>query len=156
LKLSLGYCKYLDDQCEEIIKAFSNGSGGDLCAKQFEVTFHNLKDDFLPPVDREDIASLSLMLYYICVSAKEYYQNKSDLQKNDLYSQLNLIRQVTKEFMTKRKTCEESIRRLTEKNIVCKMKIDKSKASQRECALNLNDCISDYIKCIVSAYFKNL
>lgn len=156
MKTASYYQKNLETQCDSIIRIFNGEKDNGLCKKRFNSVCQNLASDFLPPIDREDIAVLSLKLLNIFNRTSIYYEMNSSLQKEELLVQLGYIKQIVTELFGKRKTCGEIIRRQIEKNLVCENLIVKSKSVDRECALALNRSIGEFLKYSLSAYFKNL
>lgn len=132
------YLKSLEAQCDYIYPQRN--------LKQVKTVFcdvcRNLNRDFLPPIDRKDIAAVSYSLVDIAskINNKDY--------PDEIKKQLVSLKSIIKSMFEKSKTCGEDIRRLIEINIEFKSNDADSRI--------LNDALSDFLKTVLCAYFGNL
>lgn len=150
------YQKNLDFQCDYILKLFKGEKDSGECSKKFSAICKYLTNDFLPPVDREDIAALSYSLLEISNAAANFVEHGADVYSDELLSQLIGLKSIIYELLNKKKTCGESIRRLMDKNILCGKMISERSARGRQYAENLNSLIADFLRTAHNTYFKNL
>lgn len=122
----------------------------------FNEICNRLTDDFLPPIDREDIAELSFILLNIETSTYSFNNSLSVgiSVKNLLNTQLNGLYGIIEGLIKKKKTCGEEIRRLIAVNNKCETELRKK--SNNENALNLNNALKEFFKCANRSFFKNL
>ena len=156
MKSAFDYRRNLEIQCDCITDAFVNKADSSVCNKTFDKICKSLQSDFLPPIDRDDIAILSYALLRIFNCVCLFNENNVNVFKNEILNQLGLIKTIASELLGKRKTCVENIRRLSEKNIECERKIMLSKYNDKEYALILNCSIAEFLKYALVSYFKNL
>lgn len=150
MKILFDYTRILMRQCELAFLAFDGKSGVDSSRKLFEEICKRLAKDFLPPIDREDIASLSFCLLKITIKAKEY-SKKTKVKNEVLKEQLSALSLISESVLSKTKTCGEDIRRLISANLMCAEAVENS-----DCAESLNASIAEFLKTANTAYFKNL
>lgn len=145
------YLKAFESQCKSASNVNDENSEkifNDICKK--------LTDDFLPPIDREDIAELSFILLNIETVASSF-NNSLSLGisiKNLLNTQLNGLYGIIEGLIKKKKTCGEEIRRLIAVNNKCETELRRK--SNNEKALNLNNALKEFFKCANRSFFKNL
>ena len=108
----------------------------------FEDICRRLEKDFLPPVEREDIAAISLHLLDI---SRIYKKEKLSAA---IKKQLDLTVRVIEELFNKKKTCGENIRRLIALNLEFRAE------TLNEEKINIQ--IKSLIVRINEAYFRNL
>ncbi len=121
MKLKFDYLSALECQCDAIISGDISSS-----RRKFTEICKNLVSDFLPPIEREDIAALSYSLYDIACSGFREKKNVNEMKK------------VINGIFTKRKNCGEDFRRQID-NIN-----DDSSA------------VKNFYKIALFVYFKNL
>lgn len=147
--LSFDYADILCRQCE-IISIALLGEKTDGGEKLFSEISKRLTKDFLPPIDREDIAAISLALYDIGIKAEEYSESLKGKTPNiQIRKQADFLPSIIKGLLGKKKTCGDDIRRFIEMNIESRKYCNSSAAS-------LNNALADFIKTVNSAFFKNL
>lgn len=136
--LRFDYLKSLENQCDIICpKADLKRSESIFC----EVC-RNLSKDFLPPIEREDIAAISYSL--VDITSKAVRSEYPD----EIKKQITSLKLIIKDVFTKSKTCGEDIRRLVEINVNFKSGDNELKV--------LNKALSDCFRTILCAYFRNL
>ena len=106
----------------------------------FEDICQKLEKDFLPPIEREDIAGISHLLFEMSVNSF-----KPNVKLN---YQMDLICDVISEIFDKKKTCGEKIRRL--------ININSDFRPVNDSDLRANAMISDLLKKLNETYYKNL
>ena len=147
--LGYDYADILCRQCEIVSKTLL-GEKTQSTEKLFSEISKRLTKDFLPPIEREDIAAISYAL--LCINAKaQEYSDSLKGKTPDIYikKQTDFLSLIVKGLLTKKKTCGDDIRRLVDMNI----QAGKLKNGYTE---QLNDAIADFIKITNSTYFKNL
>lgn len=102
----------------------------------------NLTRDFLPPVEREDIAAISFSLVDITSNIKAISY------PDEINKQLVSLKYTVRGLFEKRKTCGDDIRR--------HMEINLSFRSPNLEIMLLNEALSDFFKTVLCAYFRNL
>ncbi|MDY6015985.1 MAG: hypothetical protein SPI97_00005 [Oscillospiraceae bacterium] len=110
----------------------------------------------MPPIDREDIAELSLILLNIEASSSSF-DNSLSVEfsvRNLLNTQLNGLYGIIEGLIRKKKTCGEEIRRLIAINNKCE--IELRRMSNNYNALNMNNALKEFLKCANRSFFKNL
>ncbi|MGN0547716.1 MAG: hypothetical protein ACI4I3_10320 [Acutalibacteraceae bacterium] len=152
MKSSNYYLKALESQCRSVTKQ-NKAENSD---KVFNDICIRLTDDFLPPIDREDIAELSFILLNIENAASSFNNSLSGgiSVKNLLNTQLNGLFNIIEGLIKKKKTCGEEIRRLIAVNNKCEIELRRK--SNIENALNLNNALKEFLKCANRSFFKNL
>ncbi len=143
------YAGLLEKQCEIALKSFSGKkvSGSEMI---FSEICKRLTKDFLPPVEREDIAALSYALFDINIECEKYaFAQKSGSLDNKIKKQLDFLPVIINGILKKKKTCGEDIRRFININSECEKTADSD-------AAKLNAALADFIKTAYSAFFKNL
>ena len=145
------YLKAFESQCKSV--SYMNAEKSDIF---FNEICNRLTDDFLPPIDREDIAELSFILLNIETSTYSFNNSLSVgiSVKNLLNTQLNGLYGIIEGLIKKKKTCGEEIRRLIAVNNKCETELRKK--SNNENALNLNNALKEFFKCANRSFFKNL
>ena len=133
------YLKALCEQCDAVDLQSVNLR---LSLAKFSEICKNLSHDFLPPIERSDIAALSYSLINVAQKASGV-KNKIEFQ-----NQIQSLKKITKGIFEKNKACGESIRRLMEINI-------EFKSDNREKVL-FNEALMNYWKTAMSSYFGNL
>lgn len=143
MKLLFDYSSLLELQCKYAHESYSGVKKSDSSRIAFERICKHLVKDFLPPVDREDVAAISYSLYIVAVNGEicSYKDGK-------LNQQLSFLSDITDALINKKKTCGDLIRRLIDINI--------NYSSENECCKKLNSSIEDFLKIVNTAYFKNL
>ncbi len=133
MRLRFDYKKAIESQCDSVNLQSSRKIFRDICK--------NLTDDFLPPIDREDIAMLSYSLLRI--------SELSELtDKSEFKNQFIGLKIIVEGLFKKSKTCGDDIRRLMEINMSFNAKNNSAEVLKREFA--------DFYKNALFAYFKNL
>ena len=117
---------------------------GEICKK--------LTKDFLPPIEREDIAAISYALLETGRRCTEYIKSNIDINDNIEY-QINRLNELTKSVIEKKKTCEDEIRRFVSVNFKCGNEFERI---DNKTGVMLNNSLRDYILAIQTAFFKNL
>lgn len=145
MKIIFDYGHSLARQCEIACAAFESKTASASSERIFTEISKRLTKDFLPPIEREDIASLSFSLLEITAKAKQCSCQSSE--KGLLKKQLDGLSDVVQGLVNKTKTCGDNIRRLININLECSELFDN-------CALN--SAISEFLKIAQTAYFKNL
>ncbi len=145
------YLKSFESQCKSASDMNSENS-----EKIFNDICNRLTDDFLPPIDREDIAELSFILLNIERSASSFNDSLSVgiSVKNLLNTQLNGLYGIIEGLIKKKKTCGEEIRRLIAVNNRCEAELRKKQNNEN--AFNLNNALKEFLKCANRSFFKNL
>ncbi len=147
--LSFDYADILCRQCEIISRALL-GEKTDGGEKLFSEISKKLAKDFLPPIDREDIAAISLAIYDIGIKAEEYSESLKGKAPNiQIRKQTDFLPSIIKGLLGKKKTCGDDIRRFIDMNVESRKYCNSSAAS-------LNNALADFIKTVNSAFFKNL
>lgn len=147
--LIFDYASALERQCEIALKSFSGERAAD-SQRLFAEICKRLTKDFLPPVDREDIAALSYELLKIGMECKKYFDSlKGRMPDDGIKKQLEFLPIIINGILGKKKTCGDDIRRLMDMNL-------KSAETANGNAANLNCVLDDFIKTANSAFFKNL
>ena len=145
------YLKAFESQCKSALKINAENSNiifNDIC--------NRLTDDFLPPIDREDIAELSLILLNIEALSSSFDNSLSAefSVRNLLNTQLNGLYGIIEGLIKKKKTCGDEIRRLIAINNKCEIELRRK--SKNYNALNLNNALKEFLKCANRSFFKNL
>ena len=149
MKIRIDYLAYLKAQCNSIFKSLDGNYDNSECYKTFSLVCKNLSNDFLPPINREDIAAIS----YSLMAINREICRISDYDKKDFKRIVWLFSLAIEDVLKKKKTCEQNIRRLTEENYkLLKTKKQKNYIST-DCLIKL---IDDLIRVIINAYFKNI
>ncbi len=130
------YLPLIKKQCDCIYSCGSNS------ATLFEDICRKLEKDFLPPIEREDIASISLLLLDISRLCSKEKPNAG------IKKQIDLTSRVIEELLNKKKTCGENVRRLIALNS------DFRAETLNEERINIQ--IKSLVGRINEAYFKNL
>lgn len=147
--LSFDYTAVLCRQCETISKSLL-GEKTTGAENLFSEVSKRLLKDFLPPIDREDIASISYSLFDIAVKAREYSDSlKGKNPSIQIKKQTDFLPTIIKGLLNKKKTCGDDIRRFIDMNIESRKYCGSSAAS-------INDALANFIKTANSAFFKNL
>lgn len=132
------YLKALEAQCDAIIhKKDLNES-----RSAFSEICKNLVRDFLPPIEREDIAAISYALVDIAAKAENLPY------PDEIKKQIDSFKPLLNNLFSKNKACGDDIRRLVEINI-------NFKSSDSKLVL-LNGSLSDFYKTVLAAYFGSL
>ena len=145
------YLKAFESQCKSALKINAENSN-----KIFNDICNRLTDDFLPPIDREDIAELSLILLNIEALSSSFDNSLSAefSVRNLLNTQLNELYGIIEGLIKKKKTCGDEIRRLIAINNKCEIELRRK--SKNYNALNLNNALKEFLKCANRSFFKNL
>lgn len=146
------YLKAFESQCKSVTQQNETENS----EKIFNYICKRLTEDFLPPIDREDIAELSFNLLIIETADSSFNNSLSGgiSVKNLLNTQLNGLYGIIEGLIKKKKTCGEEIRRLIAVNNKCEIEIRRK--SNNENALNLNNALKEFLKCANRSFFKNL
>ena len=145
------YLKAFESQCKSALKINAENSN-----KIFNDICNRLTDDFLPPIDREDIAELSFILLNIEASSSSF-DNSLSVEfsvRNLLNAQLNGLYGIIEGLIRKKKTCGDEIRRLIAINNKCEIELRRK--SNNYNALNMNNALKEFLKCANRSFFKNL
>ena len=145
------YLKEFESLCKSALKINAENSN-----KIFNDICNRLTDDFLPPIDREDIAELSLILLNIEASSSSF-DNSLSVEfsvRNLLNTQLNGLYGIIEGLIRKKKTCGDEIRRLIAINNKCEIELRRK--SNNYNALNMNNALKEFLKCANRSFFKNL
>lgn len=145
------YLKAFESLCKSALKINAENSN-----KIFNDICNRLTDDFLPPIDREDIAELSFILLNIEASSSSF-DNSLSVEfsvRNMLNTQLNGLYGIIEGLIRKKKTCGDEIRRLIAINNKCEIELRRK--SNNYNAMNLNNALKEFLKCANRAFFKNL
>ncbi len=149
LKILFDYESLLIRQCETVCSV-SEGKTVNSSQRIFDEICRRLTKDFLPPIDREDIAALSYSLVEIRIKCVEYYKllkgKEPDLR---IKRQLDFMPCIISGLLNKKKTCGDDIRRFIVINT-------ENKSIADEISEQVNDSLSDFIKIAHSAFYKNL
>lgn len=132
------YLKLLEEQCNCVYPQTDLKRSKSI----FCEICRNLNRDFLPPIEREDIAAISFSLVDITSNIK------GKAYPDDINKQLISLKHLLKGLFVKSKACGDDIRRLMEINV-------NFKNSNLEIML-LNEALSDFLKTVLCAYFRNL
>lgn len=135
--LKYDYLKLLESQCDAIIDKDINKT-----KSAFSAVCRSLTRDFLPPLERADIAAISFSLLNIAIKAKDTVY--PDAIRKQMILQKGLINSLFK----KKKTCGEDIRRAIE--------INSDFKTQNQSLLTLNASLNEFFRLLLSAYFANL
>ena len=149
MKPIFDYAGLLNRQCEIASRSLSGEKSGS-SESVFSQVCKRLTKDFLPPIDREDIAALSYAIFDINIKCEENFNSlkgKSPCAK--IKKQLDFLPVITSGLLGKKKTCGDDIRRFIGMNLECRKSADLNSAV-------LNDAFADFIKISHSAFFKNL
>lgn len=146
MKLRIDYLQYLKRQSDLILRLLEGESDNGECQKIFTDVCEFLSNDFLPPINREDIASLSYSLLAIGMAASDNFNNARNIET---YEIIKMFPTILEALFTKKKTCERDIHRLIKQNFV----YNKVLSDKSDC---LNKAVTDFIGIILNAYFKNL
>lgn len=147
--LVFDYAAMLERQCEIALKSFFGEKTGN-SQKLFAEICKKLAKDFLPPVDREDIAALSYELLEVNIKCEKYFNSLKGRNPNQgIKKQLDFLPNITNGLLGKKKTCGDDIRRLVDMNLECGKSADSN-------AAELNGVLANFIKTANSAFFKNL
>ncbi len=130
------YLPLIKKQCDCIC------SGGSNSATLFDEVCRKLEKDFLPPIEREDIASISLNLFEISRNCRK------EKLGDGIKKQIELTAMVIEELLNKKKTCGENVRRLIALNS------DFRAGTLNEEKINVQ--IKFLLGRINEAYFRNL
>ena len=151
MKCTNVYLKAFESQCKSALKINAENSN-----KIFNDICNRLTDDFLPPIDREDIAELSFILLNIEASSS-FFDNSLSAEfsvRNLLNAQLNGLYGIIEGLIRKKKTCGDEIRRLIAINNKCEIELRRK--SNNYNALNMNNALKEFLKCANRSFFKNL
>lgn len=143
------YADLLEKQCEFALKSIlgEKASGSEYV---FSEICKRLTKDFLPPVEREDIASLSYALFDISKKCDGYALARKGRECDGIIrKQIEFLPAITNGILKKKKTCGDDIRRFININSECEKTVDGD-------AAKLNAALADFIKTAYSAFFKNL
>ena len=148
MKLREDYSDIMSKQSEEIKMLFDGKKSAVSGAALFSKICRFLTKDFLPPIEREDIAALSYSLYEISVNAEEF--DKS-IAVEKLKTQITALKPIACGVIKKGNACEEEIRRQIDINFECAKIVSGNK-----CAEKLNDSLMNFWKTAQNTFFKNL
>ena len=140
--MNYDYLNLIRKQLNCIISDLKNGDSIEKSKEIFEEICKKLEKDFLPPIEREDIAGISYVLLEISQMSKRTILNER------IKRQINLISEAVCELFEKKKSCGETIRRIININF------DFSSADETD--LKMNALISKLMKELNEAYYKNL
>lgn len=166
MRLNFDYEGALVCQCECVVNEFNSLEGVNACGMRFSEICRKLNKDFLPPIDREDIASISYSLLE-CARAAKLYCTGADTNEavfGDLSKQLKGLKPTVIALIGKKKACGDEIRRLMNINNECREKIFaqlngkgyNSSIAKYLRAERLNCAVSDFLQAAQNAYYKNL
>lgn len=147
--LVFDYANLLNRQCEIASRSVYGEKSGS-SERLFSEACKRLTKDFLPPIDREDIAALSYALFDINIKCEEYFNSlKGKSPDAEIKKQLDFLNVIIRGLLDKKKTCGDDIRRFIGIN-------SESRKAAGSNAAALNDAFADFIKIAHSAFFKNL
>lgn len=152
MKQSSVYLEILIKQCDEIKEIFNGKLKPSSASVHYGEICKRLTKDFLPPIEREDIAAISYALLETGRRCTEYIKSNIVINDNIEY-QINRLNELTKSVIEKKKTCEDEIRRFVNVNFKCGNEFEKDK---NQSGINLNNAMRDFIIAIQTAFFKNL
>lgn len=148
MKIRVDYSEYFKGLCDSVSKSFEGKSDYGNCSKKFEAVCRHLSYDFLPPINREDLAVIAYLILRI---NKEIELNSLDFNKDVIDKIIRMLPETIDSLINKKKTCESYIRRLTDMNYgFYKM------AKNNHNAENFAKLIDDLTTAVLNAYFKNL
>ena len=141
MKLLFDYSSLLESQCKYALESYWGNRKSKSSYIIFERISKQLVKDFLPPIDREDVAAVSYSLYYVSVKA-EVCNYKDD----NLNQQIKFLSDITDELIKKKKTCGELIRRLIDINMNYK--------TENEYCMDLNSAIGEFLKTVTMLFIR--
>lgn len=148
MKLREDYSDILSKQSEEIRMVFDGKKSAVSGATHFSKICRFLTKDFLPPIEREDIAALSYSLYEISVNVEAF--DKS-IAFEKLKTQIAALKPIVCGVLKKRNACEEEIRRQIDINFECAEIVSGNKRAEK-----LNNSLMYFWKTAQNTFFKNL
>lgn len=152
MKYSSSYNEILEKQCNEIIGIINGKNKVSSASIYYGEICKMLTKDFLPPIEREDIAAISYALLEIGRRCSEYIKINNKTSEYTEY-QINRLNELTKSVIEKNKTCDDEIRRFVNINFKCGNEFEKD---NNQSGINLNNALRDFILAIQTAFFKNL
>ncbi len=148
MNIKADYGEILEKQCSEIRNIILNRKSEFSGSVYYSEICKRLTKDFLPPIEREDIALISYSLLEICRNALNLKADGESFTAK-LREQADMLSKTVKGVLQKNKACGEDIRRLVNINFECGKSCSRS-------AEKLNYSFRDFILAVQTAYFKNL
>ena len=142
MKINNDYLFLIQKQISCVFSDLKSGNSAEKSKRIFEDICKKLEKDFLPPIEREDIAALSHVLYELSLTAGKSIPNEK------IRHQISLISDAVRELFEKKKSCGELIRRI--------ININSDFRAVNESDSKLNAKISEFLKKLNEAYYKNL
>ena len=142
MKISNDYLSLIKRQYDYIFSDLKSEDVSDKSKILFDDICKKLEKDFLPPIEREDIAAISCLLYEMGLEDKRKILNEK------LKYQIKLAAEATKELFEKKKSCGETIRRI--------ISVNAEFRASNESELKFNSLISVLLRKLNEAYYKNL
>lgn len=152
MKYGSGYLEILLKQCESVKDIFENKTNNFTGSFNYSEICKRLTKDFLPPIEREDIAAISYALLEIGRRSLDFY-SEGGRATEEIKEQVDALPRLTADVIEKKKTYGEDIRRLVNINFKCGRFFEKSGS---QAGMRLNNSFRDYILAVQTAYFKNL
>lgn len=152
MKQNSNYLDILIKQCDEINNIMKNKTNPSSASVHYGEICKRLTKDFLPPIEREDIAAISYSLLEIGRRCAEYVSANSSVNEHLTY-QITRLPQLTKNVIEKKKTCEDELRRFVNINFKCGNEFENR---NNQAGIFLNNSLRDFILAIQTAFFKNL
>lgn len=146
------YSEILLKQCDEAKDILNGKIKPSSASVHYGEICKILTRDFLPPIEREDIAAISYALLETGRRCTDYIKTNGVINDNVEY-QINRLNELTKSVIEKKKTCEDEIRRFVNVNFKCGNEFEKEK---NQSGINLNNSLRDFILAVQTAFFKNL
>ncbi len=135
MKQNSVYLEILLKQCNEITDILNGKNKLSAAGVHYGEICKRLTKDFLPPVEREDIAAISYALLETGRRCMEYVRSNGVVNENIEY-QINRLNELTKSVIEKKKTCEDEIRRFVNINFKCGNEFEKG---DNQSGINLNN-----------------
>lgn len=152
MKYTFGYLEMLLKQCAGIKTVFEKKEGNYSIGSEYSEICKHLTKDFLPPIEREDIAAISYSLLEIGRRAVDYCFFGEEITP-ELKEQTEALPKLVSAVMEKKQACDDDIRRLVDVNFKCGNSFENS---DNKYGRLLNNSLRDFLLAIQTAYFKNL
>ncbi len=148
MNIKADYCEILEKQCSEIRNIILNRKSDFSGSVYYSEICKRLTKDFLPPIEREDIALISYSLLEIGRNALNI-KTDGGVFETGIKEQAEMLSETVKGLFQKNKACGDDIRRFVNINFECGKSCSRS-------AEKLNYSFRDFILAVQTAYFKNL
>ena len=109
MKRNNDYLEILLKQCDEIKEILNSGKKASCASVCYGEICQRLTKDFLPPVEREDIASISYALLETCRRCSEYALTNNKTNENIQYTNCIKIVEETKDRLKKNSNYDMTI-----------------------------------------------